>query len=266
MPEVIDMGNFSISETTAQNTPSAQSNAPPFPRPNAKGPPMQTLKQEKNDVKIVTKHFQDVANEKTPDLIKEHQEHVLMLSRYGSSQRFGPYLKSMALDLKVATLKKKKIDELKELLERVRTTVANKTVSDVWSDTILGGLTMTENVVKMAQLPIKLDGLSQSLQSDETFLDLLEELRLENQNLSYVSPYVRISYMILTTGARVHAMNSMLDRHKQKKLGGDANVTVDLKSETKSDKKPESKSKASEDEKIIKTKPDLEVIPEINDN
>ena len=49
------------------------------------------------------------------------------------------------------------------------------------------------------------------------FLDLLEELKLNNQNLAYVSPYTRLTYILLTSIARVHGINTMMDNRQAKK-------------------------------------------------
>lgn len=213
MTTVIDMGDFSIDETA---TPGADAGSKTI---TTQAPPaLNNGKMFKEDSKLVKEEFKKTITHKTPEGIKEHQEHVLMLSRYGSSERFGNYLKGLAFDLKHTALRKKTLPDLQELLERVRTSVANKTVSDVWSDSLLGGLSLGENVITMTKLgeTIRIHGLSESLKDDETFMDLLEEMRLENQNLSYVSPYVRIVYSILTAGARVHGMNTLMAKHKAK--------------------------------------------------
>ena len=174
----------------------------------------QTKKAEANLVQkeIVKTMKGDVDN------VKVHQEYCLMLSRYGSSPRFGEYLKSLSFVLTPIKLRKLKLEQLEELLERVRTSVANKTVSDIWSNSITSGLGMIENVCTMTRLndTIKLKGLTELLREDETFLDLLEELKLNNQNLAYVSPYTRLAYTLLSSIFHVHGLNTMLDKRKAK--------------------------------------------------
>ena len=63
---------------------------------------------------------------------------------------------------------------------------------------------------------IKLKGLTEMLKEDETFLDLLEELKLNNQNLAYVSPYTRLVYTLLTSIMHVHGLNTMLEKRTPK--------------------------------------------------
>ena len=98
-------------------------------------------------------------------------------------------------------MRKLKLEQLEELLERVRTSVANKTVSDIWTNSITSGLGVVENLCTLTRLndTIKLKGLTEMLKEDESFLDLLEELKLHNQNLAYVSPYTRLAYTLLTS-------------------------------------------------------------------
>ena len=174
----------------------------------------QTKKAEANLVQkeIVKTMKGDVDN------VKVHQEHCLMLSRYGSSPRFGEYLKSLSFVLTPIKLKKLKLEQLEELLERVRTSVANKTISDIWTNSITSGLGMVENLCTMTRIndTLKLKGLTELLKDDETFLDLLEELKLNNQNLAYVSPYTRLAYTLLSSIFHVHGLNTMLDKRKAK--------------------------------------------------
>ena len=105
------------------------------------------------------------------------------------------------------------------MLDRVRTSIANKTVSDIWTNSIMTVIGAIENVCSMTRLndTIKLKGLSEVLSTDEGFLDLLEELKLNNQNLAYVSPYTRLTYILLTSIARVHGINTMMDNRQAKK-------------------------------------------------
>jgi hypothetical protein len=215
--DIVDMGDFSIDAGATEANPSSN----PSSKPVVNAPPLipPTAPKLKQDVAYVGKEMKKIAQGKTPEAIKTHQEHVLMLSRYGTSDRFGDYLETMSFDLSTKNLHKKSVQDLEETLERVRTTVANKTISDVWGDSILGALQMGENVVTMTSMgeTVRIQGLSEMLKDDECFMDLLEELRLENQNLSYVSPYVRIGYTVLTAGARCHGMNTLMAKHKAKK-------------------------------------------------
>ena len=208
------MENLDISNGFSINNNSTKPDVAQKQEPQMKA---QTKKAEANLVQkeIVKTYNGDLDN------VKKHQEFVLMLSRYGSSSRFGEYLKSLSFVLIPVKLRKLKLEQLEELLERVRTSVANKTVSDIWTNSITSGLGVVENLCTMTRLndTIKLKGLTELLKDDETFLDLLEELKLNNQNLAYVSPYTRLAYTLLSSIFHVHGLNTMLDKRKPKPQG-----------------------------------------------
>lgn len=245
--EVIDCGSFSLNGEAKE--PVAQQDKPKV----MQAPP--GVKQRKEEVKVVRTEMKKMVEHKTPDGIKEHQEHILMLTRYGASERFGAYLKSIAFDLRIASLKKKSLPDLQELLERVRASVGNKTVSDVWTDSIVGGICLGENIVESTTLgsTIHIKGLSEVLKDDETFMDLLEELRLENQNLAYVSPYTRLVYSILVAGAKVHGLNSVMLKRalKQEAIDNPIQPTVETPIPIQ---EPQAPTKV-EERKTITTKP-----------
>jgi hypothetical protein len=90
--ETFDMGEFSLD---TEDKSSVSMNKESFNiEPSI--PPQGLLKKEiKKELKEIQKH----SNRKSDDEIKEHQEHVLMLTRYGNSKRFADYLKSMSFNL-----------------------------------------------------------------------------------------------------------------------------------------------------------------------
>lgn len=232
--ETIDCGgNFNLNDNNAVK--------PPPEEPMVKR--INTKKQDGNFVQKILKPTKKPDTD--PDSVKKHQELTLMLSRYGTSPRFGSYLKSLTFELTPAKLKKLTVDKLEDMLERVRVSVANKTVSDIWTSSIMAGVAMVENVCANTKLndKIKLRGLSEALSEDENFLDLLEELKLNNQNLSYVSPYTRLTYTLLTSVMRVHGLNTMLDKRNKKNV----NVTKH-KMEVGAPPPPEASSKHDHDD------------------
>jgi hypothetical protein len=165
---------------------------------------------EKQLIKEIVKN----KGKKTDDEISEHQTFVIMLSRYGSSRRFSDYLKSMGFVLNISTLKKMDIEELKELLQRVKTSIDNKNVSNFWEDLTFGLIQTGESLVCATTLSqkIKLAGITEALRGDETFLDLLEQIELENQDITHASPYVRLVYSVVTASMKCHAVNSMMEK------------------------------------------------------
>ena len=59
---------------------------------------------------------------------------------------------------------------------------------------------------------VKIQGLTELLRNDETFLDLIEQIELENQNITHTSPYVRLVYAVVSSAMKVHGVNSMLEK------------------------------------------------------
>lgn len=230
--ETIDLGSFSIDDDQPVKIQTKEHTiAPP--------------KTKKLKTALIDKHLPDMQISKAkPTTIskakptakptedaKQHQDYVIMLSRYGTSPRFSDYLKTLTFKLDIPSLKRLSVRELEQLLQRVRTSIQNRTVSDIWSSTIFGAIATAENVINMTSLSnhIKLKGLSSALKEDDGFLDLLEEIKLANQNLAYVSTETRLLYNVLTTTFRVHALNSMLDKRiTQKATQPPVNVPEDL--------------------------------------
>jgi hypothetical protein len=168
--------------------------------------------------KIVAKQtFKEVlktTQKKSEEEVKEHQELVIMLSRYGQSKRFAEYLKSMGFQLTVSHLKGLDNEELKELLQRVKTSIDNKNVSNFWEELVFGVIQTGEVVTINTTLSqrLKIAGLTDALRGDDTFLDLIEQVELENQNLVYTSPYVRLVYSVATAAMKCHSINSMMEK------------------------------------------------------
>jgi hypothetical protein len=137
-----------------------------------------------------------------------------MLSRYGTSKLFGEFLKSLTFNLRMTKLNKMSVHELQDTLIRVRTSIANNNQNSIWEASINGGLNVSEKIVANSKLGqyLHIEGLTEFLQEDECWQDLIEEISLEYQDLGYVSPQVRLAYTILSTGAQVHALNTVKRR------------------------------------------------------
>ena len=226
--EVIDCGGFSLDQAEPQQKQQQQ---------QQQVQQVQQVQPKRRSESTLLKRevTKTISDQNKKGDIKQHQEYVLMLSRYGTSPRFGKYLESLSFELTVPKLKKQSGTELEELLERVRTSVANKTVSDLWTDTIMSGVNMAESLCEMTKVGenIRLKGITEVLKTDESFLDLCEELKLNNQNLAYTSPYTRLAYTLLTVGFHVHSVNTLVEKRNNKKkiepkdVRKDGNIILD---------------------------------------
>ena len=236
--EEIDLGDFKLDDEPA-----------PVPVKEQRQNPV-IAKLTKAEIKNITSKPEPTSGD-----IEKHQEHVLMLSRYGAHERFSEYLGKLAFELKPSALKKKSLDELKELLQRVRTSVSNKNVSDVFTELSFGAIQAAETIVTVSRLgeTVRLKGITDVLKEDETFLDLLSMIELENQNLSYVSPYVRMIYTVATAGMKVHGINQMMHNANNPKIQDKPTVQPKEAPITKPTEEKQTKPKRKKDNEIVYT-------------
>lgn len=172
----------------------------------------------KNQKKMENEVIKSIVKEpKNSEETKKHQELVLHLVRYGSSKRFAEYLKSLGFSLTSSNLKKMSSSELEEMLVRVQTSLDNKSVSNFWSELALGGIQTTEMIVSSTKLgeKIKIQGLTDCLRGNDDFLDLLEILELSYANFTHIRPEIRLIYSIVSSGLKVHSVNSFMDKRKK---------------------------------------------------
>jgi len=120
----------------------------------------------------------------------------------------------MGFNLSVTHLKSCEIDELEEIHKRVKISIDNKNVSNFWESLALGSIQTSEAIVVNTKLgqKVKIQGLTELLRNDSTFLDLLEQIELENQNITHTSPYVRLVYAVVSSAMKIHSVNSLLER------------------------------------------------------
>jgi hypothetical protein len=202
--ETFDMGEFSLSEASGDKK---------FPS-DLLPPEINEKTATKPMVNQMMKEVVKTSSRKTDEEVNDHQSHVIMLSRYGQSKRFAEYLKSLGFNLTVTHLKKLETAELTELHTRVKTSIDNKNVSNFWEELTFGVIQTTEVFVNATTISqkLKIAGITEALRGDETFLDLLEQVELENQNLVYTSPYVRLVYSVVSSAMQCHAVNSMMEK------------------------------------------------------
>ena len=71
-----------------------------------------------------------------------------------------------------------------------------------------------EKVITASSLgqKFKIKGLSQILSTDESFLDLVELFTLENQDLTYARPEIRLAYSIFLGASKAHMINTCIEK------------------------------------------------------
>ena len=81
----------------------------------------------------------------------------------------------------------------------------------------LGGIQTTELIVSNTKIgeKIKIKGLTDALRDNDEFLDLVELLELSYANFTHVRPEIRLLYTLMSSGMKVHAVNSFMEKRKQ---------------------------------------------------
>ena len=146
------------------------------------------------------------------------------------------------------------LEELEELHTRVKTAIDNKNTSNFWEEMVFSMVQTGEIVCVKTSLGqrVKIQGITEMLRSDETFLDLIEQIELENQNIAYTSPYVRLIYSVVSSAMKCHGINSMLEKRMKMLEKERVKENVEEKVEEKEVKDEEKEVKEEITEKEVK--------------
>jgi len=151
-------------------------------------------------------------NYKFEENVEEKRKRLLIINRYKNSQRFGDWLKKQGFNFNSNTLSKMTNTELETMINDIRFCIATKNTNGMYSKLSTQGVVVLENVLRPVY---KIDGLSQILSNDSTYLDTVEELALEYQNYLYVQPQYRLMYCVLSSAYIVHSQHIMLEKLSQ---------------------------------------------------
>ena len=142
--------------------------------------------------------------------IRDHQELLVTLNRYHTS-RFQGYLSKMGFQLGPGHLRKLDLDELEEMLARIRASLNSKSSSNLFTQGVYGSLQAVELLsMKYYGDKIRLRGWTESLKGDDSFNELLEIIQLEYSNLTSAPPHIRLIYSLVVSGIRTHQINFFL--------------------------------------------------------
>ena len=136
-----------------------------------------------------------------PALPVERARLMKLLANYRNSKRFGERLEELGFDLRHETLSKKSVPDLDNLVEEVRQSVSNQNVSKIVEKIGIDGVRWAEALLHDLYT---VDGLADALQNDSYYLDLLEELSLETQDMFYVDVKTRLLMKVGQTALIVH--------------------------------------------------------------
>lgn len=144
--------------------------------------------------------------------IREHQELLVTLNRYHTS-RFQGYLQKMGFQLGPGHLRKLDLDELEEMLARIRASLNSKSSSNLFTQGVYGSLQAVELLsMRYYGDKIRLRGWTESLKGDDNFNELLEIIQLEYSNLTSAPPHIRLIYSLVVAGIRTHQVNTYLSK------------------------------------------------------
>lgn len=168
--------------------------------------------KESKDLKELDKLIQTSHKRKSKEEVEKCQSLVMKLARYGSSERFGEYLKGNGFKLTAGSLNTQTSDELEELFDRVKICVANKSESSMFVDGVLFGTRAVEAMTQRPVLKDKFDllGWSASLQTNEAFMDSLEELRISSSIVTGLSPEKRLMFALASSAVSVSQTNARI--------------------------------------------------------
>lgn len=130
------------------------------------------------------------------------------ICRYRSHKRFGAFLKKEGFKLDNKLLNKMNKTQLDELLGSVKFAVCNMNQSNMFKQIANAGVSGAE--MMGCKFGLKINGLSVSLQQNQEYHDLIDEILFERQLLFYTKPEYRLAMLVVQTGATLHYTNSAL--------------------------------------------------------
>lgn len=155
-------------------------------------------KSQKNDIEVLD-----------DETSKEVQQTRATIARYRGSKKFSKFLKESGFKLDDKTLSKLGRSDLEELLERVQFAVSNKNSEGMFKSGIMTGLQGFEYIASNNNIyPLQVQGLTATLNAQESFHEVIEEIMLENQMMVYTKPTWRLMYMVASTAMTLHNTNN----------------------------------------------------------
>ena len=168
------------------------------------------VRQQRCDVGVVTA---DMSTEER----SRWQSLLLTLSRYGASRRFGELLRSYGFNLSTTALKRLDLDELEDVLDRVRVCCQQSTVESMFSQAALSAVGFVESAVCATPTlkdKVLISGLTEGLRQDESFMSALEQLSIDMGSFVACPPEYRLMMAFVAAAGRTHAVNLFMKKRK----------------------------------------------------
>lgn len=140
--------------------------------------------------------------------VERHQSLLMQIDRYRMSERFKDVIR--ASGIRLSGIEDCTIEELENVLTRIRTVVGNRTAG---GGGVLGtGILMATSVVEnmpITQRFADIHGLSAMLAEDGEFADIVEQLSIDYSIMSVLSPEKRLALLMVKSGMKMNSINQM---------------------------------------------------------
>lgn len=139
----------------------------------------------------------------------------MIIRRYQSNERFKDYItKELGVTFSYASLNKKSVSSLKDILERIRINLDNRNIDKIFSSATKSTSLVYEKVMSEFY---DIEGFTDNLFSQDNFLDCLEKIKIET-NLPQIPAPVQMGYMVIQTTLLTHELNKMKQPSKMMKI------------------------------------------------
>ena len=145
-----------------------------------------------------------------------HQGLCCQLCRFHTNDRFGPYLTTLGFKLTPTSLRQQDIEQLQDLKQRVVTSCMNRGSSSFLSGAVFGVTQAAETICSRTKLGehLYLQGLTESLRRDETFVDMVTLWDLTT-DVAKGSPSLLLLYAMMSNIGKVHSVNKFLKMRQE---------------------------------------------------
>ena len=161
---------------------------------------------------------------------KEKQTIIYRIMKYQDNKRFKEIVKGLGIKYNYDQLCKKSIENLKDILERIRINIDNRNLDDFYN-LILKNTSLTfESVVSNFY---DIDGFQEMLMNDEQFLDTWEKFKIENE-LPNVPPSIQMLMIVSRCMITCNLQNKYLKENPQTTMAPPSTPKI-LTEESKND-------------------------------
>jgi hypothetical protein len=100
--------------------------------------------------------------------------------------------------------------ELEELLGKIRYTIGIKNTSNFWYQSFIYGSKVVEHVG--ISMGLKLENFSLLLAQDQACKELITEITLKHNKITYIEPEYRLGLLVVGLGHKLHVSNTITEQ------------------------------------------------------